>query len=52
MFDQNSIFTLYVSNLSERIRFWGVTRDYELFLYEKTYQWKSTKDGLVRREIL
>lgn len=50
--DQISIFTPYIYNLSEELDNEALHAIMDLFLYEKTYTWKSTKDGLIRREVL
>jgi F-type H+-transporting ATPase subunit alpha len=49
--DQNSIFTPYIYDLSEELDAEALHAIMDLFLYEKTYIWKSTKDGLIRREV-
>jgi len=50
--EQNSIFMPYIYNLNEELDNEALHAILELFLYEKTYTWKSTKDGLIRRELI
>jgi len=50
--DQNSIFVPYIYNLSDELDHEALHAIMDLFLYEKTYTWKSTKDGVIRREVL